>query len=762
MIGKLIAHYRILNELGRGGMGVVYKAGDLKLKRLVAIKFLPQQISASEEERERFKIEAQAAAALNHPNIATIHAIEEVDGDMFIVMEFIDGKELRKLLIDNGQLSINNCLNYAGQIAEGLKAAHAKGITHRDIKSSNIMVTESGQVKIMDFGLAKLANQKARFTKTGTTVGTPAYMSPEQIQGIDVDHRSDIWSFGVVLYEMLTGRLPFRGEYETAIMYAILHEEPDFPEQIPVDFQPVLQKALAKDPSKRYQSADEMAGELRAIGDKQSGRRKIVVQHTKLPWLIAAASIVVLVILGLNINFMPAAKSPKTTLQTIAVLPFLDMSPEKDQEYFSDGVAEELLNVLAKNPKLRVTSRTSAFSFKGKDTDIRTIAEKLNVKNILEGSVRKSGNQIRITAQLIDVETDAHLWSKTYDGTLDDIFRVQETISHSVAHALQTTLLDEAPPHAQRQTNPQAYNAYLQGKHFASLYTKGNWEKAIDYYEQALEIDSSYALAWTGLAFVYNVQADLGYLPLEEGYRQARHKIETALKLDPNLGVAHARMSWMRRTYDWDWRGADEYCRRALELEPGNASVIAIAASLAATLGRFEEALTLSRRSIALNPVSTVARYNFGFYAMNARLLDGAEAAFRKTLELNPRYLKAHLNLGRIYLEEGNVDSALVEMERETEPFWRAYGLLLAHHALGRDVDAELRDFIKENQDNSAFQIAEIYAYRGETNKAFEWLERAYKQRDGGLTDIKGDPLLRRLENDPRYAAFLQKMKLPL
>ncbi len=766
MIGKTILHYKILAKLGEGGMGVVYKAEDTRLKRLVAIKFLPRQIAASDEERERFKIEAQAAAALNHPNIATIHAIEEIDGEMFIVMEFIEGKELRKLVETSGlavtTLPIDEIINISTQIAEGLKAAHAKGVTHRDIKSSNIMVTESGQVKIMDFGLAKLAGQKMRLTKTGITVGTVAYMSPEQAQGIEVDHRSDIWSFGVVLYEMFTGQLPFRGGYEQAIIYSILNEKPQPMANVAPQVEQIVMKALAKGPAERYQTADELAHDLQAMDGERPGKAKTVRKRAKLPYLIAA-TMVALMAVAFYI-FRPTSEPAMEIVQTIAVLPFADMSPNKDHEYFSDGLSEELLNTLAKNRQLRVTSRTSAFSFKGTNTDIKTIAAKLNVKHILEGSVRKAGNTLRITAQLIDVETDAHLWSETYDGTLDNIFALQDSISHSVAEALKITFLGKENATQQRETDPQAYNAYLLGKHFFDLRGKENLEKAAGYFEQALSIDPGYAPAWVGLSQTHGTQAGLAYVPVDEGYRKARQEVEKALELDPDLAAAHSRLGWIKMVYDWDWSGADESYRRALELEPGNAGAIGGVARLAAALGRFEEAITLNRRSIELDPVRAIGYFTLGLDAWYAGLLDESIAAYRKSLELNPQYPSAHYRIGRIYLERGKADSALAEMMKETDSFWRAYGLLQARYAQAREQEAntDLENFIKEYQHDSAFQIAEFYAYRGETDNAFEWLERAYDQRDGGLANIKGDPLLRNIEKDPRYAAFMKKMKLPL
>ena len=760
MIGETILHYKIIEKLGEGGMGVVYKAEDTKLKREVAIKFLPHHIAANEEERERFKIEAQSAAALNHPNIATIYAIEESNEEMFIVMEYIEGKELREI-IKSEIPDLKTSLSYATQIAEGLNAAHRKGIVHRDIKSANIMVTEQGQIKIMDFGLAKLSGG-AQLTKIGTTIGTAAYMSPEQAKGEEVDQRTDIWSFGVVLYEMLTKKLPFPGDYEQAVIYSIINEESKVVPTMDPRIRFIIQKALTKDPNKRYQSADEIVKELKNISDDPSGRIKIIPRQIKIRWVIAALILIVAVI---SVYLFTLLKPFSETIKTIAVLPFTDMSPMKDQQYFSDGLTEELMNVLAQNPKLRVTARTSAFSFRGTNTPIRTIAEKLNVNCILEGSVRKFGNQIRVSAELVDVATDAYQWSNTYDEKLKDIFALQDTISHSVARALNVTLLGSTSvSQPQTETNPDAYNAYLQGRYFSRQLTKNSLETALGFYKQALAIDSLYARAWAGLSVTHSNMAGFGYIPMETGYNKALLEAKKALNLDPNLASGYSAIGWIKQYYDWDWNGADSAYQHAISLEPENSGIIGNAAQLSATLGRFNDAINLDRRAIEFDPVSTSARFNLGFHYYYAGRLREAVASFNKELELNPHVPQVRTTLGLVYLFKDNPDSALTLINNETDSFWRTYGLALVNYNLGKKIesDDDLAKIIKEDQFDSAFQIAEIYGYRGETDNAFEWLERAYKQRDSGLAEMKGDPLLTSIEKDPRYLIFLKKMKLPL
>ena len=479
-------------------------------------------------------------------------------------------------------------------------------------------------------------------------------------------------------------------------------------------------------------------------------------------WIGVAAIVVVLLTAGM-FYFTRQAKPVASGKIAIVVLPFTSMSTDKDQEYFSDGLAEELIAVLSRNPKLRVISRSSAFSFKGKEVDIKTIAQKLNTTHVLEGSVRKAGNQLRITAQLIEASTDSNLWSQTYDRQLENIFAVQDDIANSVAGALKATLEGGRVPKA-KQTNPEAYNAYLQGRYFFDRRSKEDLEKAISYYEQALKIDPNYARAWVGLSVVHGSQADSGYVSVDEGYAKARKKAEKALELDPNSAEAHWNMGWIKMIYDWDWTGADVAFKRALKLEPANADVVRGGAFLAAILGRFDEAIILDHRAIELDPLRVAAYNNLGIQAYYAGRWDEAEAALRKALELNPQYPSAHCFLGCIYLAQSRMEEALAEMQKEPEPLWRGQGLALAYHAAGKkkEADAALVEYIEKFQNDAAFQIAEIYAYRGETDKAFEWLERAYKQRDGGLSTMKGDPLLRSIEKDPRYRAFLIKMKLPV
>ncbi len=782
MISEKLGHYLISEKIGAGGMGEVYRARDEHLERDVAIKVLPSGTLADEGARKRFRKEALALSKLNHPNIATVFDFDTQDGVDFLVMELVAGENLGERL-PGRPLPEKEVLRIGAQMAEGLAAAHEQNVIHRDLKPGNLRLTPDGRLKILDFGLARLLQPfsataaTASLTETQAVVGTLPYMAPEQLRGEKADARSDIYAAGCVLYELATGRRPFQQKLSSALAAAIVQDPPSPPQQLNPQLSSRLQdtilKCLEKEPENRYQSAKELLVDLRRLATPSAGvvprREPRGYGVWRLRWAAVGLAVVVAlaaVLVGLNVGGVRERLFPPAAPQgppSIAVLPFADMSPAKDQEYFADGLAEELLNRLAKIPELRVVARTSSFQFKGKNEDLRVVGQKLNVGTVLEGSVRKEGNRVRVTAQLINTSDGFQLWSVTYDRQLDDVFAVQDEIARSVAGSLKVTLMAGKAP-ASRGTNPEAYNAYLQGRYFYERRSKADSEKAVGYYEQAVSLDPDYALAWAGLAEVHIWQVGYGYVTQEEGYQKARQAVDRALERDESLAEGHAAMGAIKRHFEWDWVGADASYQRALSLDPGNTDFIEGAASLAVTLGRFDEAIALSRRAVELDPLSATAHQALGGSAYYAGRLEEAEMALKKAVELNPEYPYAHAGLGALYLAQARPQEALAEMGRETHPALRLRGLAVAYHALGRkkESDTALAELIEKYSDLWAVQVATVYAYRGETDRAFQWLERAYAQHDGGLASAKGSPLLKSLRRDPRWAAFLKKMRLPV
>jgi serine/threonine protein kinase/Tfp pilus assembly protein PilF len=742
MIGKTISRYRILEKLGEGGMGVVYKAEDTKLKRIVALKFLSPQAIGTEEDKTRFVQEAQAAAALNHPNICTIYEIDEYENQPFIAMECIEGENL-KAKIKSGPLQLDEAARIAIEITEGLQEAHSKGIIHRDIKSANIMLTAAGRVKVMDFGLAK-SPDRTQLTQSGTMIGTVAYMSPEQGRGDPVDLRTDIWSLGIVLYEMITGELPFKSDYEQATIYRIMNEEPpsiksrrsDVPEKL----ERIIGKTLVKETRKRYESAEALKKDLESL--MEAGR----------PWITEREA------------------SAKESKPSIAVLPFRDMSPQRDQEYFCEGIAEELINALVRLKGLRVAARTSAFQFKEHDSDIKTIGRKLEVKTVLEGSIRKSVNRLRITAQLINIEDGFHIWSEKYDRELDDIFAIQDEISLAIVDKLKVKLLgEERSGLVKRHTvDQEAHNVYLKGLYFWNRRHEGGMKLAMEYFQQAIEKDPDYALAHVGVADTYNITGWFGYSPPNETFPRAKDAARRALEIDNTLGEAHASLGWIALCYDWDWPAAEREFKRAIELNPAYATAHEWYAVYLFAMGRFDESIVETLRARELDPLSLIINAIVGVVYFAARRYDESIKYHKKTLEMDPNFLIANTYAVLALTASDRYDEA-IDIMRRVEPLAAEHAYTLAVFG-GAYAMAGQRDKARRILDQLDELARERYvpplhrfivlAGLGETDKALDCMEEAIEERNTMVVLSKAHPWHDRLQSNQRFQSLLRKIGL--
>ena len=772
MIEETISHYRVLEKLGSGGMGDVYKAEDTKLRRTVALKFLPRELMIDDEARRRFINEAQAASSLDHSHIGTIFEIDEVDGKSFIAMAYYEGGTLRDRLSE-GRLPIEETVNVALQLARGLAKAHSSGIIHRDVKPANIMLTDEGQLKIVDFGLAKLAGQTL-LTRTGTTLGTVAYMSPEQASGQTVDHRSDIWSAGVILYEMITGERPFKGDYEQAVLYSLVNTEPEYISRLrsdtPAALERIVDKALQKDQSRRYQSADELAMDLEAVLEslRSSDTRPAVRilglsrrQKRVAGWSGAALTGVLAFVLALVLGRGVAENHPVT----IAVLPLALESEDSDAAWFSDGMTEALITDLAQIENLRVISRRSVMQYKSTDKSASDIAKVLKVDFVVEGSVGRQDNIVRVSARLVDAASDQYVWADRFDSDFSEVLDTQARIAKAIAEKIhgQVSPDDLKRLEVRRTVDPETYEAYLKGIHHIGKYTPDDIRKGLAFLHEAVEKSPGDALAWAGLAIGY-ITVGHGPTPAPDVKQRARAAATRAVTLDSTLAEAQAAFAIVKDYYDWDWDVAERAFKRSIDLNPSLAMSHYHYAWMLIMFDRMDEAIREHELAVELDPLFPPQVAWMGdVYRMAGRYEDALREA-DKALELGDRSGIAHLVKGNVYLDLGELDSAIAEHERmvDQNPVWRGF-LGATYASAGRAQDAlKIVAAIEADGVKSidAFQLAFLYAQLGDADEAFRWVDFEPPHAFLPWLATRWAPLYS-LRDDPRYEVFLERLDLP-
>jgi serine/threonine protein kinase/tetratricopeptide (TPR) repeat protein len=760
--GTRLGAYEIIAPLGSGGMGEVWRARDSRLGRDVAIKVLPEAVASDPDRLARFEREAKSVAALNHPNIVTLFSIEEADGVRFLTMELVEGDALDALVVPGG-IALERVFELAIPLCDALSAAHAKGVVHRDLKPANVMVSREGRVKVLDFGLAKLADAggevgatlaaTAPISGVGLVVGTVPYMAPEQLRGEPVDARTDLFALGVLLYELATGRRPFSGASAVDISSSILRDLPQPPRSVrsdlPPDLDRIIGRCLEKDPERRAQTAKDVRNELelsrRIVGPGDGRPRR---ERTK-----------------------PA---PSGDAPSIAVLPFANRSASAEDEYFSDGLADELISVLVKIRGLRVSARTSSASFKGKDATIEDVGRALNVRTVLEGSVRKAGNRVRISVQLVRVEDGEALWSETYDRMLDDIFAVQDDIAQSVVKELRTTLLGEAPDSDAsgeakadvaaaakgRGVDAEAHRLYMEGRHFLGRFDDDGIARGVAALEAAVAADPSHALAWAELARAHVLQGAYGWAPVVDSYTTARAEVERALALAPDLAEAYQVRSSIESSFDWDWKAAEASALRALELAPGSASALATIGGIEHRRGRFAEAEAHMLAAVEKDPLSARIYNNLGLTYRAMHRNEDAIRMYRKAIELAPQGIGSRHVLAAVLAFEGRIEEAFAEAKTEPAEWARLTSEAIIHHLAGNraESDAALAALIERHTEDSGYQIAMVHVVRGELEEGMRWLEHGREMRDSGVSLAFAEPLLDALHTHPRWPAFLRSI----
>jgi len=732
--------YQIIEELGKGGMGKVYRVLDKELNEEIALKLIKPEIATDKKTVERFKSELKLARRISHKNVSRMYELLEEKGNRFITMEYVPGDDLKSFIRRSGQLAVGTTIRIAKQVCEGMAEAHRLGVVHRDLKPSNIMIDKEGNARILDFGIARSMKAKG-ITGTGVMIGTPEYMSPEQVEAKEVDQRSDIYSVGIILFEMLTGQLPFEADTPLAIAMKHKGEAPRDPKelnaQIPEGLNRLILKCMEKEKEKRIQNAGELFSELKATEKGDTRGEKGIEESWE---------------------------------NSIAVLPFADLSPQKNQEYFCDGMAEELITVFTKMEGLRVVARTSAFFFKSKNVDVREIGRKLNVDKVLEGSVRKAGSRLRITAQLINVADGYHLWSDRYDRDLDDVFAIQDEISVAILEALKGKFFGKKKELVKRPTeNMEAYNLYLLGIHLQNKVHPEELQKGLECFLQATEKDPNFALAYIGIGSTYAKFVFLGLVPPDETYPKVKAALKKALEIDNTLGEAHALLASIYSVADWNWKEAEDGFKKAISLNPGLDAAHSGYASNLLLQARFDEAETEIRLAQKLNPLKPDAFADAIIIYYCAGRFEEAERQIHKALEVDPYFPITHFYSSWIYQRKGEYQQTLDALQNAhrlsggTLP-WAECALGVAYYLLGQKdkADEVLFKLLEGKKEGyvPCFSLANNYLARGDMDKALEWMEKAYEFHDFLIPFLNVLPDWEPLRSHSRGKAILKKMNL--
>ena len=773
--------YQIIEELGKGGMGKVYRVLDKKLNEEVALKLVKPEIALDKNTLERFQNELKLARKISHRNVGRMYELMEEKGIHFITMEYVPGEDLKSFIKRSRQLTIGTAITLAKQVCEGLGEAHRLGIIHRDLKPSNIMIDKEGNARIMDFGIARSIKAKG-ITGAGMMIGTPEYMSPEQVEGKEVDQRSDIYSLGIILYEMLTGRVPFEGDTPFTIGVKQKSEMPknprEFNAQIPVGLSQLILRCLEKNKERRYQSAEQVHPELikiekgipsteRAVARKEP---KIVKAEIKLKNLILYTGAAILLILAIVVGISLLTKHPKA-IDSIAVLPFKNVNKNPDMEYLCEGITDNLIDKLSQMPSLKkVIARSSVFRYKEKEIDPKAVGQELGVEALLVSNLSQRSDELSISVELVKTADNSHIWGNRYKRKVSEIFDVQNEISTAITENLRLKLTgDEIKRLAQRYTeNRDAFQAYLKGRYYWNKKTEENFYKGITYFNQAIAMDANYALAYAGLADSYNNLASYGYLPPEEAYPKARQAAMNALEIDDTLAEAHTSLACIEAYFDWDFPVAENRFKHALDLDPNYSTAHQWYGSFLLFRGRMDEGLIELKRAQELDPLSLVINGHVarGYYFKSE--YERAIEQCKKVLEMDPNFAYVHAILGRVYVQKSLYDSAIEEFQKAIDLSGGGRGYLAelgqAYGMAGKIKEAhkileELQKFLKEKYADES-DIAMVYVGLGEIDRAFQWLEKAFEEHAVNLRYLKVDPRFDRIRSDPRYKTLLKKIGL--